>query len=1120
VTGGHLRFPRGRLICGGNGVAADAWNRGHLTKHQRRCGDREDRQQPREIARQGTTPRECVAIDEGLVEAFPVRDPIASASSRPRSSPLSQGTDLSPRTSPPSTIARPGQEEIRLMLAMLFAAALTGPDGTPTVPDGYRIEVAAEHPTMLDTAAFCFGTDGSLYVAETQRQDRGVEDNRNSPFWLVDDLASRTVDDRYRVFEKWAHKRENGIDFYREWADDVVRLRDTDGDGLFDQRVHFAGPFNEVLDGGGAGLMEVGGDIWYTNIPHLWRLRDDDGDGTADSQESLYRGFGVRVALRGHDMHGLVMGPDGRIYWSIGDRGYHVPLPDGRVLEDPHSGAVFRCEPDGSDLEVFYTGLRNPQELAFDRWGNLFTGDNNSDSEDRARVVYVAEGGETGWDMAYQTLGGDNERGPWVQEGVWKTDHPGRPAWVLPPLSYIGSGPSGLTYLPGPAHDDRYDDCFLLCDFRGSPQHSSVLAFGVEPKGAGFEVVDIHPFVDGVLCTDVDMGWDGSVYVTDWVQGWGSTETGRLWRVTHNDQAAAPVVAEAAHLVQEGFAQRSIEELQSLLAHEDMRIRLRAQWALADHGEAALDALEAIARGDHQLARMHAIWGLGVADRRAGGGTRAGALLQDFTWHDDPETRAQAAKVLGDIAFAPAHEDLLGLAFDTSPRVAYHALIALGKIGDPEAIDAVAEVLWSNGNEDTWIRHACVMALAGIGERDRLIELLGDAQPAVRLGAVLALRRMRDDAVALAVTDPDPFVAAEAARAIHDAEIDAAMPILADVASSLPGGDSREARSIGRRAVEAAARRGTPADAEALARVAGDEGTSPIVRLEAARALADWAAPGPRDRVTGRYRSVPSRDPAASAAAVRALLPAIAAADGEVGEQGRLAAEVFGVSLDPAAMMTILGADDEAVAARLDCLRHLGADDATREAAVDLALKSGQPILHAEAIRLAPPQTGAYLARSGMTGTDPEVHRAAFEVIAAVEGPGALNTIEDSVTDETRLDFLLARSPGAGNDTVWAAALHGGDPGRGLQLVQHHASASCLRCHIVEGRGGIAGPSLEDVAARLTRAEILQSIIDPQAVVAEGYGAMSAMPEMREAITPREVRDIVAYLATCHGAPE
>ena len=94
-------------------------------------------------------------------------------------------------------------------------------------------------------------------------------------------------------------------------------------------------------------------------------------------------------------MHGLTWGPDGRLYWSIGDRGYNVHTPEGNTCS-----IDIRCGVRWSgwiNLEVFHTGLRNPQEIAFDDYGTLFTGDNNSDGGDRARLVHVAEGGQTGW---------------------------------------------------------------------------------------------------------------------------------------------------------------------------------------------------------------------------------------------------------------------------------------------------------------------------------------------------------------------------------------------------------------------------------------------------------------------------------------------------------------------------------------------------------------------------------------------------------------------------------------------------------------------------------------------------------------------------------------------------
>lgn len=42
---------------------------------------------------------------------------------------------------------------------------------------------------------------------------------------------------------------------------------------------------------------------------------------------------------------------------------------EGHLVGTPDSGAVFRCEPDGSHLEMVYQGLRNPQDMVFDAWG-------------------------------------------------------------------------------------------------------------------------------------------------------------------------------------------------------------------------------------------------------------------------------------------------------------------------------------------------------------------------------------------------------------------------------------------------------------------------------------------------------------------------------------------------------------------------------------------------------------------------------------------------------------------------------------------------------------------------------------------------------------------------------
>jgi hypothetical protein len=119
------------------------------------------------------------------------------------------------------------------------------------------------------------------------------------------------------------------------------------------------GWIHTIADGIGAGVLARKGDLYYACIPNLWLLRDTKGTGSADFRKVLSKGYGVRVGFLGHDLHGLRFGPDGKLYFTIGDRGAHIPQPNGKVIELHETGAVLRCDPDGSNIEVFATGLRN-----------------------------------------------------------------------------------------------------------------------------------------------------------------------------------------------------------------------------------------------------------------------------------------------------------------------------------------------------------------------------------------------------------------------------------------------------------------------------------------------------------------------------------------------------------------------------------------------------------------------------------------------------------------------------------------------------------------------------------------------------------------------------------------
>jgi len=200
--------------------------------------------------------------------------------------------------------------------------------------------------------------------------------------------------------------------------------------------------------------------VYATIAPDVWKLRDTNADGVADTREVIATGFGLHIAYAGHDMHGLTVGPDGKIYWTIGDKGISVTAPDGTRHHYPNQGGVMRCNPDGSDFEVFAHGLRNVQELAFDESGNLFGVDNDADQPgEKERFVFIVQGMDAGWRCHYQYRGrGYN---PWTAENLWKPFEvvggaANRPYYAVTPVCNYVDGPSGPARPSVPAGNARF----------------------------------------------------------------------------------------------------------------------------------------------------------------------------------------------------------------------------------------------------------------------------------------------------------------------------------------------------------------------------------------------------------------------------------------------------------------------------------------------------------------------------------------------------------------------------------------------------------------------------------------------------------------------------------------
>ena len=976
-------------------------------------------------------------------------------------------------------------------------------------PDDMQIKLWAAEPKLANPVAFGIDEQGRIYVCETFRQSKGVEDNRGHMDWLADDLSLNSVEERAEMFKKFLG---DDVVKYSAEQDRIRLLEDTDGDGKADKSTIFADGFNDIVDGTGAGVLAINGDVYYTCIPKLYKMRDDNGDGKADEIEALHHGYGVRVAFRGHDMHGLIIGPDGRLYFSIGDRGYNVMTKEGAHLFRPDTGAVFRCELDGSNLEVFAYGLRNPQELAFDDYGNLFTGDNNSDSGDQARWVYVTEGSDTGWRMYFQYL---SDRGPWNRERMWypyRADEQTsevQPAYIMPPILNISDGPSGLVHYPGVGLSPKFEDHFFLADFRGSAGQSGIRNFRVEPKGATFELVDDDWFMKSALITDVDFGYDGRMYISDWVDGWNGPGKGRIYSLT-NQQYRLPSIQEPSEeIIRRDFSQITKKDLAELLQHPDYRIRQRAQFQLVENQ--AADVLTAVAKdGESLKTRLHAVWGLGQLLRRDQ--LNPGVLIP-LVDDEDAEVRAQSLKVLADANSEKSYDLFIEAVKNGSPREQYFAAIGLGKLGNFKARHSILEMLTANDNKDPALRHAGIMGLAGVSSEESLAELSSVEFPQpVRLAAVVALRMSESPLLTEFLNDPEIDVVVEAARAIHDLNITQAIPTLAELRITADSPDA-----LIRRVLSANYRLGKEENAERAASIAADKNFPESIRREAMEELLLWDQPPVFDRVTGIHHPLEKRPLKMATAAVRRNLGGMITSESDLKTQAiKLAAKyrvrdvekylkqiLAATDNDPQMRVEALVALDSADADGLDRLLKRATQDASDqlrarartllakrnpEAAVPqlaIALKDGTRIERQSAVEA--------LAAMDLKESNAVLLAALDQYVAGEIAPeiqlDLLQVAEQRMTPEfqQRLEQIEANRDANDPLAAYRECLQGGSVERGIEIFFGNAAASCRRCHKVKGDGSDVGPDLSAVSKENPREYLLESIVDPNAKIAKGF---------------------------------
>ncbi|APW59276.1 putative beta-propeller-type glycoside hydrolase of unknown function [Paludisphaera borealis] len=662
----------------------------------------------------------------------------------------------------------------------------------------------------------------------------------------------------------------------------VRMLVDRDGDGRYETASTFADGLNFPN-----GVLPWNGGVLVTAAPDIVFLKDTNGDGVADERRVVLTGF-----VEGNQqlrVNGLTWGADNWVYAANGRSDGVVRRPG-----DPDAKAVplnrhdFRFRPDTGEIQVV-SGF-SQFGLPRDDWGRRFPSWNTipirhavieervlsrnkylAESASVASILDPADGGRVFPISPAQTTFNRESTayfnatcGPTIYRGDVLGDAYKGDAFVCESLTNLVQRrvleQRGPTFLARRAEADREflastDPCFRPVNLTTGPDGALYVVDFYR------EMVEHPQFVPEALRKSVDF------------RRWNNR--GRLWRISKKDAklAVGPPLGKAPTAV-----------LVASLEHINAWQRDTAQRLLVErHDTAAIPALAALANaGATPLGRAHALWtldGLGSLDD---------AVLARALSDPNAGVREAAAKLADG---RPGLADALVKAADAPEiRVRFQAAIALGDLADDRAAGALAKIA-ARDADDEWARLA---VLSGLGEKaDRFLQALldddpewlaatspGQARLLAAAASIVGARNRPDELRKLAARlSPDPNAASVAGRiALLDGLSDGLSRAGRPLHALLKEGPAEAFKGISalldRAAKVVSAADAPPADrAQALALLARCRpeacaeavpgllapGQPDAVQSASARAVAEVGSPELAGRILERWGALPTR---------------------------------------------------------------------------------------------------------------------------------------------------------------------------------------------------------------------------------------------------------------------
>ncbi|MEY3956614.1 MAG: hypothetical protein RLZ73_1069 [Bacteroidota bacterium] len=533
------------------------------------------------------------------------------------------------------------------------------------VPEGLEVKPFASEPMLINPTNIDVDSKGRVWVLEAYNYRPGINGNPTNP-----------------------------------QGDRIVILEDTDGDGQADSRkVFYQSPeLNSPL-----GIAVLDSMVIVSQSPYIWRMFDDNRDGKADRKEVMFSGIGGDQ--HDHGAHAFTFGPDGKLYFNIGNEGKQLLDAKGNpVLDqdgDPigpkkyRQGMVFRCNLDGSQVEVLGHNFRNNYEVAVDSYGGLWQSDNDDDGNKGVRINAVFEHGNYGY-VDEMTGEGWSVNRTNIEKEIplrhWHLNDPG----VVPNLLQTGAGsPTGMMIYEGNLLPSKFQNQMIHTD--AGP--NVVRSYATTPWGAGYEA-RINNLITSrdqwFRPADVAAAPDGSLFVADWydpgVGGHqaGDQAKGRIYRIAPKSHAYKKTT----------FDLSTPESAFQALQNPNLEIRFLAFQALKKMGAKAESVLEnAFNTNENPRFRARAFWLLNQ-------GPRSNEFISKAFEQANPNLKMMAIRAAKQKPFAEWSTLAAKAARDQHASVRRELAIALRHLSG-EAVNQIwASLAMRHGGTDRWYLEA------------------------------------------------------------------------------------------------------------------------------------------------------------------------------------------------------------------------------------------------------------------------------------------------------------------------------------------------------------------------------------------------------------------------------